>query len=100
SSGILGRPGPSAPLPQQADTALMRRYFAGGIANSIVLPSAPPTDIRPRRADEPLQIGFNRDIPSELAPPLAPEAWVWTPANEGAVAALSVRSPGAAALRL
>src|SRR5262249_26693481 len=96
---ILGRSS-GAGNPLQAVTALKLTYGAGGIANSVVLPAASPADLRPRRAGEPLQIGFNRDIPTDLAPSLAPERWVWTRAGEGAVTALSVRSPGAVALRL
>ena len=99
-SGILGRSADATPQALLPGAALKRRYPPGSIANSLVLPVAPPADLRPRRDNEPLQIGFNRDIPADLARTLEPQNLVWAAMGDGAVTALSVRSPGAAALRL
>ena len=100
SSGISGRSGPSTLPAVPANAALKRRYVAGGIANSVILPAALQADLQPSQNGGPLKIGFNRDIPSALAGTLESRNWAWAAANDGLVAALSVRSPGAAALRL
>lgn len=46
------------------------------------------------------QVGFARDIPSDVARRFAPSALRWTAVSGGRVAVVSVRSPGAVALRL
>ena len=77
-------------------------YTKGTIPNSVILPpvtGAPPRG--PRRAGpEPLQVGFNREIPASAAKLLYRAALIWSAVNGGRVTAVSVTSPGAVALRL
>ena len=74
-------------------------YSKGTIPNSVILPpvtGAPPRGPR-RGGPEPLQVGFNREIPAGSAQLLDPAALIWSSVNGGRVTAVSVTSPGAVA---
>ena len=101
---VLGavHPKPLNILRENQPSPLKGSYTKGAIPNSVTLPPvtrAPPRDPQPA-GQEPLQVGFNREIPANEAKILAPAALVWNSVNGGRVTAVSVTSPGAVALRL
>jgi len=89
-------------LRENQPSLLKGSYSKGTIPNSVILPpvtGAPPRGPR-RGGPEPLQVGFNREIPASGAKLLDPATLIWSSVNGGRVTAVSVTSPGAVALRL
>src|SRR5262245_55633727 len=86
-------------LRENQASLLKGSYSKGTIPTSVILP--PVTGARgPRPGPGPLQVGFTREIPASGAKFLDPAALIWSSVDGGRVTAVSVTSPGAAALRL
>ena len=72
------------------------------VPNRLTLPEvdSPQGKLDAAGSGAPRQIGFGREIPPEVARDVEPANLLWSPAGAGSVAALSVTSRGAAAIRL